>query len=351
MKNQAKEVANKVATETVVAPNMTKYVYMKQSQKLLDIGFATNTNVIQFGPGGHGKSEYSIDYLATKGVHNPFVITMGKGMTTDRLFGGMDIPVFEATGKIEYLVENSWMNHEYVIFEELFDAPDYILEQLKDIISSGQFRNGGQRFKVKTKFIICNTNIPREDFVKNASLAALMERFPLETEVKWKTYSEATYSNLLNKTVGAADPLLCYLLDSFAKANVIISPRIAIKAGQLMASHGVDALEFLAEFQTKKSLLKTSIEQFKAAHKMRSKAGELQVLVAELEAVDLASLTLGEVAEYKTKIEVLKQKVDEVNKLKVSEADTSIKTQVVKKVKNYIDASQKTLALAGAIAL
>jgi hypothetical protein len=38
--------------------------------------------------------------------------------------------------EFEYLVENSFMNHEYVVFEEMMDAPDFILEQLKDILSS-----------------------------------------------------------------------------------------------------------------------------------------------------------------------------------------------------------------------
>ena len=75
---------------------------------------------------GHGKSEITLDFLKAKGI-NPYIITMGTGMTTDRLFGGLDIPTFEKTGKIEYLVENSFMNHEYVIFEEMFDAPDFIL--------------------------------------------------------------------------------------------------------------------------------------------------------------------------------------------------------------------------------
>ena len=91
------------------------YVYMEKSLALLELGFSTGTNVIQYGPGGHGKSEFSEDFLAGKGINNPFVITMGAGMTTDRLFGGMDLKVFNDTGRIEYLVENSWMNHEYVI--------------------------------------------------------------------------------------------------------------------------------------------------------------------------------------------------------------------------------------------
>src|SRR4029078_3038105 len=114
---------------------------------------------------------------------------MGSGTTTDKLFGGLDLKLFNEEGKIQYLVENSFMNDEFVIFEELFDAPDYILEQLKDILSSGVFRNGTQVFPIKTKLIICCTNKTREQFSKNDSLKALMERFPLEHEVKWDSYN------------------------------------------------------------------------------------------------------------------------------------------------------------------
>jgi hypothetical protein len=56
------------------------------------------------------------------------------------------------------------MNHEYVVFEEMMDAPDFILEQLKDILSSGEFRNGTQVYPIKTRFIVCNTNKTRRIF-------------------------------------------------------------------------------------------------------------------------------------------------------------------------------------------
>jgi MoxR-like ATPase len=133
---------------------MDSFVFMDKTAKVLEIGFETGKNIVLYGPGGHGKSEMTEAFFAQKGIQ-PYVITMGTGMTTDRLFGGLDIPTFEKTGKIEYLVENSFMNNEYVIFEELFDAPDFILEQLKDILSSKVFRNGTQIFPIKTKFIIC----------------------------------------------------------------------------------------------------------------------------------------------------------------------------------------------------
>ena len=145
---------------------LSKFVFMDKPLALLEIGLKTEKHIVMYGPGGHGKSELALEFFYEKEI-NPYIITMGSGLTTDRLFGGINVPVFHEDGKIEYLVENSFMNHEYAIFEEMMDAPDFILEQLKDILSSGVFRNGTQVFPIKTRFIVCCTNKSRDEFSKN----------------------------------------------------------------------------------------------------------------------------------------------------------------------------------------
>ena len=101
--------AKKSKAKVVEAEGLSKdFVFMDKSLSILDIGLKTGKNIVLYGPGGHGKSELTMAYLAEKGI-NPYVITMGTGMTTDRMFGGLDIPTFEKTGKIEYLVENSFV--------------------------------------------------------------------------------------------------------------------------------------------------------------------------------------------------------------------------------------------------
>jgi len=256
---------------------------MEKSLNILDIGLKTGKNIILYGPGGHGKSELTTAYLAEKGI-TPYVITMGTGMTTDRLFGGLDIPTFEKTGKIEYLVENSFMNQEYVIFEELFDAPDFILEQLKDILSSKVFRNGTQIVPIKTKFIICCTNRTREEFSKNMSLKALMERFPLELNVIWDNYTEVTYNKLLETKFGKGnvDPIIPYLLQEYHKAGVTISPRVAVTAYTVYEECGPDSLSFIAEFAKKPALIADTLKKYQSTLKFRKLSSELDALIAIL---------------------------------------------------------------------
>lgn len=345
MKNTKKTSKTNQANVEMVQDQPTsqlhnRYVYMDKAISLLEIGYKVQKNVILFGPGGHGKSELTIDFFAEKGI-TPYVITMGNGMTTDRLFGGIDIPTVEQTGKIEYLIENSFMAHEYVIFEELFDSPDYILEQLKDILSSKKFRNGSQVYDIKTKFIVCNTNRTRDEFAKNMSLKALMERFPLETKVEWDTYNEITYSTLLFQKFGKenVDPILPYLLEEYAKQNIVISPRVAINSVEIYNEANLDGLFFISEFNKKPEILRKAVKQFESTIKFK----ELKdVLIQEIEAA--SKLTINNADETKIfseRVEALKQTLNEFKKLTVADSMIEKFKQIVDTVKVAIETLEK----------
>ena len=325
----------KSAVEVLEAGSTVKetetFVYMDNVKKVLDISMATGRNSILYGPGGYGKSEYTLAYMREKGIE-PYVITMGSGMTTDRLFGGLDIPTFNATGKIEYLVDNSFMNHEYVIFEELFDAPDFILEQLKDILSSGVFRNGTQIYPIKTRTIICCTNKTREEFSKNNSLRALMERFPIEVNVVWKDYTRHNYEHLFKTKLGGSDPMLTYILEQYAVAGVKISPRIAIVAAMTMAECGPDALTFIAEFASKPEILKTAAAKFDSILEVAKITQALDELVSRVKGKKLDSAdNLAEAEKVSKEIE------KEIKKLQKIKADDTIVAQTTEAIKNYTD--------------
>lgn len=340
--NIVEEVEN---TTSLGNDPLDQYVFMDSTKKVLSIALETQTNVILYGRGGHGKSELSLDFLRSKGIE-PYVITMGSGMNTDRLFGGLNLLEFNATGKLEYLVENSFMNHEYVIFEELFDAPDFILEQLKDILSSKIFRNGSQIFKLKTKVIICNTNKTRAEFSKNASLSALMERFPIENEVKWNDYNRITYEVLLNKTIGFADPLLCYILEKFAANNYIISPRIAIKAAELMGEYGPDCLVYIADFATQAKLLHSCIKEFSALDKLNNLLNKMAILDDEIKSMaEDAEQDLNVLKAFSKKNNDLTKLLKDLESIKVDDSSITAVTTKITYYKNEIAKNQKLVNL------
>jgi len=332
-----------MATKTkkvVKNPVAEKFVFMDKTVSILNVGFQTSKNVILHGPGGHGKSEITLDFLKAKGI-NPFVQTMGTGMTTDRLFGGLDIPTFEKTGKIEYLIENSFMNHEFVIFEEMMDAPDFILEQLKDILSSGVYRNGTQVFPIKTKWIVCCTNRTRDEFSKNQSLKALMERFPLELNVVWDNHNELTYQKLLQTKFGEdnVDPLIPYVLQEYCKAGVTISPRIAIVAYDVYLKCGPESLSFIAEFAKKPTIISQSIKKFEASMKFRNATAEILELISELDGYNI--LDDSDKKDFGQKVTKLKNHLVELGTLTVSDDDASKHANITTACKEAIKKFEK----------
>ncbi len=217
---------------------------------------------------------------------------MGSGTTTDSLFGGIDIKLLTDTGKLEYLVENSFMNYPYVIFEELFDAPDYILEQLKDILTSKKFRNGTQEFDIKTKLIVCCTNKTREEFSKNDSLKALMERFPLEYKVEWSQYNRSTYDYLFQTVLSKSYPELSFLLEKLHVNGTTVSPRTAIKAAKIVESTGgLDCLDYIADFAGKnKDLISEELKKYKNIAIIEKLIVDIEAVIAKCELEPLNTL-------------------------------------------------------------
>lgn len=347
MENQTVKTAEKldITNESV---KTTDFVFMEKTLTVLNLGMESGKNVILYGPGGYGKSEITEAFFKEKGI-TPYTITMGTGMTTDRLFGGLDIPTFNSTGKIEYLVENSFMNHEYVVFEELFDAPDFILEQLKDILSSGVFRNGSQVFNIKTKYIICATNRTREEFSKNASLQALMERFPLELNVVWDNHNEIAYNTLLESKfgIGNVDPVVPFILERYAKKGVTISPRVAVTAYQIFMHSGVDGLMFIADFNKKSDILRDAVKEFEDSAKLNEVMYKIGTLQSSLEDNDLSDS--DEIAKGLNDIKELKALRKELDNLKVSDAFISKVNEKKSALDDAIKAQNKRIMIATSI--
>jgi hypothetical protein len=343
MEKNTQNTENNEFFANATIPAMESFVFMEKAAQILEIGLATEKNIVLYGPGGHGKSELTMAFFAQNNI-DPYVITMGTGMTTDRLFGGLDIPTFNNTGKIEYLVENSFMNHEYVIFEEMFDAPDFILEQLKDILSSGVFRNGTQVFPIKTKFIVCCTNRTRDEFSKNMSLKALMERFPLELNVVWDNYTDIAYNKLLSERFGEIDPVIPFILQEYAKNGIVISPRVAITAYTVFEKCGPESLGFIAEFAKKPSLVAEGLKKYEAAATLRNLAGLMQ---DHYQLLDLNVLsTQAELTSFNETLAEYEAMVKKVKSLKVADDLVETHTRLLQEHEGRFKAMAKKAMIA-----
>lgn len=222
------------------------FVKCDKVEEILKLGVAVKENVVLFGKGGHGKSMMVDSFFKQSGIE-PYVKALGQGSTIEDILGGLKMKLFTEEGKIEFEVENSFMNHEYVVFEEAFDAPMQVLEQLKDILTSGKFRNGNQIYDVKTKMIVVCTNRTKDEIAEDNSIKALMERFALELKVEWDSYEVEDYSEMFQAQTNDSEFLFSSLIVR-ANEKTFISPRTAMKALKVFKKGGLDLLTYITGF-------------------------------------------------------------------------------------------------------
>jgi MoxR-like ATPase len=284
------------------------FVFVEEVARILALAFAGKKNVIIFGPAGHGKSEMVksvVDGLGLEG--ETFYQFFGEGMDEARLFGGLNFKKLEEEKILEYFPERSFLNSRVAVFEELFDAPASVLLALKDVLTARELRNGAQRFAMRTEVIICLTNKePSEVSELGAAAHALIERFPLQLNLKWKDYSARSYLSMFEKVAARlAGPVLngfkAVLAEILAKATAegnFVSPRTAIHAFQVCqasaAMRGSDHVEkadltdlrFLPGLeglaQTIEQDLQRAMERAEAERNLSASEGKLTRLLLDL---------------------------------------------------------------------
>ena len=208
-----------------------KFVKSEEVASILYLAIISNKNALIFGPPGYGKSEmvkhatdrmFGRHYCSNEcqthfeqhgtpcnACDDPgcckrrtFIQSFGEGMTEDRQFGGLDWKAFNEQNLQQFHVERSFLNYECAVFEEIFDAPPIVLMSLKDTLAAKELRNGEQRFPMKTRTIIGLTNKePNEISDLGPSAHALIERFPLQLNLKWDEYGEKDFHQLFNKVL------------------------------------------------------------------------------------------------------------------------------------------------------
>lgn len=269
-------VENKKLDVKNVTDHLGSKLYNFQSTaKALTCAWNANENLILYGPGGYAKSvgaEMFGNYLKDNGfiTSEPYVLSFNQGITEEKIFGGMDVKKFQDTGEIIYLIEKAFVNHEYVIFEEMFDAFPSVLLSLKDVLTSGYVRNGNQVIPIKTKMIVGCTNRTREDVITDLSSEALLQRFIFEHEVNWSTHDIKDYKNafkyqgILNDTTELIAEIVVDVNKS-KELKLNVSPRTAVKAANAVMCNDDDitCLDYFAGFSKSVSKFRAIVEQRK----------------------------------------------------------------------------------------
>lgn len=226
--------------QKVTAALQQKFVNSDQIARVIALAIESNKNLLLWGPGGHGKSEMVMEAISQIFTEDEvFVQSFGEGMDEATLWGGLDFAALERDKVMKFFPENSFLAKKVSIKEEIFDAPASVLLSLKDTLTAKKLRKGSQVYAMKTQVIIALTNKnPDEISDLGPAAAALIERFPLQYEVKWKSYTSADYLKLFQKVapqLPGADlngtmPVLAEVMAKASESGEIISPRTAVHA-------------------------------------------------------------------------------------------------------------------------
>lgn len=239
------------------------FVFCDDMRVAVSLALAAGVNLIFSGPGGHGKSEFLETVFGAIAGQETYVKSFGQGTSTEELFGGLDFDALNRTegAALQFNPELSFLNFPIAIFEELFDAPPRVLTSLKDTLTARELRNGHQRYSMETRVIAAATNhSPQEIAEGGREIEALIQRFPIQLEVKWSAYDKGAFTKLfatvldrgeagsvtswaeievLQQQAKAAtvssgiQSLMAQVLVELIKDKVSISPRTAMMALQL----------------------------------------------------------------------------------------------------------------------
>ena len=330
------------------------FIETEKIARILSLAIEGQKNCILWGDAGHGKSRMVEEAIKGLGLSDDcFVQSFGEGMDEARLFGGLDFAKFKNEDVIEYNTDRSFLNRKIAVFEEIFDSPAIVLLALKDTLTARELRNGAQRCPMKTECIIGLTNrSPAEISELGAAAHALIERFPLQLEVKWDRYDTDIYKRLFAKVKPQANDFMRETLAEMC-ADVhdkggFISPRSAIHALEtlIIAANGTDfedhscfkALAYVPGFERITEGLTEELERKAALHKATL---EIKAIAEEANGLGNLLSTAHDSLECLSLCKDIQPLHDKLSKIKVSDGLIEPRNNLQDFLNQLLDHAQK----------
>ncbi|WP_165440651.1 AAA family ATPase [Rubripirellula amarantea] len=298
----------------LVATTLNKrFIHCREIVQVLTHACLQPCNVLLWGPGGHGKSDMVMKVLKALGYDDQeiFLQSFGEGMSEDRLWGGPNIAKLDEY--LEYDTDRSFLPYEVVVLEEILDASSQALLPLKDVLTRRVFMNADQAVPMQSKLIIACTNKDPRQFAKDSdAVKALLERFPLQLEVRWPSYEQRDYEALFEKANPDAkeDRRKLHRIYAHVIANLNddrengfqVSPRIAL-GGLRLAANSVGR-------HGRKKLIVEDILTIRNVQGMESYKKDVEALIRSALLEGGVEVLLSDIDE---RAEQLKGRMEEIN--------------------------------------
>jgi len=228
----------------------TRFVFAEQTARDLYAAIITQRHIILWGPGGHAKSAMAEEAIKlmmpdpSKFYQDTYMASCSGRMDATPFVGYTDIKKLREDGKHSTILEETvFVQSQYAILEEGFDAPDDLLLSLKDGLQRGYICVNGQCLQNKLKTLVICTNVnPKEWAGEDMSRNALLGRFALQTKVEWPAYTAKEFGEMFT-TIGTPDLVVSELAARCHTTGFKISPRDSVMMKQLYDTVGVEALQ------------------------------------------------------------------------------------------------------------
>jgi len=223
---------------------------MDEVKKALKIAVDTETNILLWGPGGYGKSDF-IKYFLEIEEKTYKTITGHKDLRVEALIGTMDVEKFKNESEYDIVFEKSpFIGAEVLVLEEFMDVMPGTAMAIKDIITEGGFRYKDKFIQSDVKVIIMTSNIHPSELDDDESFKALYHsRFPIEVKVDWVTKPAKKYNDLFTIKTDLKEEERKLL--SFTCERVRPSPRIALEAAKIYyKTKDIRNITFIRDFMS-----------------------------------------------------------------------------------------------------
>ena len=317
------ERVKELSIEELVKEVNKKFIYLDHVVKVIYTGLRMNNNIFLSGPGGFGKStliKYILDIYKI-----PYNTIVGyKDMPVDALLGVPDMKKLLEESKYEINFKDSvFYRPGILIGEEFTDILPSTAAALKDILTEKGYRYKGIKIESLVPTMIIAANKSAADMSIDDSMSALYnERFPLQTNVIWRSFTASRFYAFLRLVFEGEDDRSLYFMaklfeNNFLEFHKIISPRTAIDMTKTFLRLGIDhingfnvnmsyidRIKLKAEEDYKKIKLKTTvsdiINEIDKAHKEKNGAvlaSYLYFIMYHLKEIRLSSDNIDDINE------------------------------------------------------